>query len=159
MVRVYNNHQDIQKEINYFCSYNIYMCYSSNLSILAFLTWTIWCYLLYQYGNKKYAIQNKAIIFFMLFIWIIQILDYITWNDLDNIKGHNYIVSNLYPIFLHWQPIVMLSVFIYFLGDNTLFNKQVLCLLNACYFIYVLDKYEIFLKSGNTLTTLWKDNT
>ena len=65
------------------------MCFNYKVSLFTFAIGTIFSILLIKYGNKKYMLENKITGIFLIFISLIQFMDFLFWIDLKNTIGIN----------------------------------------------------------------------
>ena len=83
------------------------MCFSSQMSLFTFSIGTIFSILLIKYGNPKYKRENTISGIFLLFISMIQLMDFLFWIDLKNKLGINKIMTILGPILNVGQPVIL----------------------------------------------------
>jgi len=74
------------------------MCFSSQISILTFTIGTVFSLLLIKYGNPIFKKENLASGIFLVFISMIQGMDFLFWIDLKNKLGINKITTIFGPI-------------------------------------------------------------
>jgi hypothetical protein len=135
------------------------MCFSSEVSLFTFFIGTTFSLLLIKYGNPKYKIENITSGIFLIFISMIQFMDFLFWIDLKNKLGINKIVTILGPILNVGQPVIF-YIIKYFLLGPTIFTFQhfnfPVFLLNCLYFIYFLINYSKFLSNEKLVTSTSK---
>ena len=117
------------------------MCFSAKLSLTSFLVGIITSLLLIRYGNEESKETNKAIGYFFMFVSIMQLIEYLMWKDLKCVSGLNKIASIFGPLFNHLQPIILLILGYLYIGDGIV-DKNIILILNALYFGYVIKKYN-----------------
>ena len=83
------------------------MCISARASIFSFLTNLFSCGALLKFGRKELYFYNILIVIILLFVSLMQIVDFGMWIDLDCKLGTNKIASILGPILNNLQPVVM----------------------------------------------------
>jgi hypothetical protein len=143
------------------------MCISKNASILTLTFGIIGSILLYYFGNKKYNKENKIYSFFLFYVILMQLFDYIFWIDQDNKKNLNSIFSYIAPIFNYSQPTILyiLKLWINNAEIKTYYDKFIL-LLNIfyviisifCYKNYINDKPILTVKKGPHLDWKWTEH-
>lgn len=143
------------------------MCVSKNASIITLTLGIIGSILLYYFGNKKYYKENKIYSFFLFYVILMQLFDYIFWIDQDNKKNLNSLFSYIAPIFNYSQPTILyiLKLWIQNSEISTYYDKLIL-LLNIFYVIicifsyknYINDKPVLTVKKGPHLHWKWIDH-
>lgn len=131
------------------------MCWNKDISIIAFIFIIISCYILINLNNNKIndkqLKQNKIIGFYILFVGIMQLIDYLIWIDLDCKKGFNKLSGILGPLFNYLQPTILILALLIFTKLNfkslNLFELFII-IVNILYFIYIIITYFVYLK-GN----------
>jgi hypothetical protein len=112
-----------------------------------------------KYGNIEYMAENEVSGIFLMFISLIQLMDFLFWIDIRNNYGINKIMTILGPILNVCQPIILYLIKYFYYKPNVLtlknFNLPV-ALLNLMYFVYFIGMYHKFLSEGE-LTTSTKD--
>ena len=83
------------------------MCFNYKVSLFTFTLGTLFSILLINYGNKKYALENKVSGIFLIFISVIQLMDFLFWIDLKNKIGINKVTTILGPILNICQPTIL----------------------------------------------------
>jgi hypothetical protein len=135
------------------------MCFNSETSLFTFLVGTIFSIILMKYGNIEYMAENEATGIFLMFISLIQLMDFLFWIDIKNDYGINKIVTILGPLLNVCQPLIFYLIKYFYYKPNILtlknFNLPV-ALLNMMYFVYFMGMYHNFLTEGE-LTTSTKD--
>ena len=124
------------------------MCFNSKTSISTFLYGSITSIILIFYGNKKYSKENKIFGIFFIFISLMQLFDYLFWNDLDNKKGINKLCTIIAPLINFGQPIFLLFIkSIFYKIDNYLILG-----LNSIYLFNIIINYRNFILNNNLIT-------
>ena len=131
------------------------MCFNYKVSLFTFTLGTIFSILLINYGNKKYALENKVAGIFLIFISAIQFMDFLFWIDLKNKLGINKITTILGPILNVCQPTILYLIKYYYLKPDVTsmqnFNLPI-AILNLLYFIFFIKNYSKFLSSEKLVT-------
>jgi hypothetical protein len=131
------------------------MCFNYKVSLLTFTIGTLFSILLINYGNKKYAIENKIAGIFFIFISAIQFMDFLFWIDLKNKLGINKITTILGPILNVCQPTILYLIKCYYLTPDIMtmqnYNFPV-AVLNLLYFIFFIKNYSKFLTNEKLVT-------
>ena len=131
------------------------MCFNYKVSLFTFTLGTIFSILLINYGNKKYALENKVAGIFLIFISAIQFMDFLFWIDLKNKLGINKITTILGPILNVCQPTILYLIKCYYLKPDVTsmqnFNLPI-AILNLLYFIFFIKNYSKFLTSEKLVT-------
>jgi hypothetical protein len=73
------------------------MCFNYKVSLFTFIIGTVFSILLFKYGNKKYKLENKVSGIFLIFISLIQFMDFLFWIDIKNEYGINKITTIIGP--------------------------------------------------------------
>jgi hypothetical protein len=131
------------------------MCFNYKVSLFTFTIGTIFSILLINYGNKKYALENKVAGIFFIFISAIQFMDFLFWIDLKNKMGINKITTILGPILNVCQPTILYLIKYFYYKPDVLsmnyFNLPI-AVLNLLYFIYFINNYTKFLTNDKLVT-------
>ena len=131
------------------------MCFNYKVSLLTFVIGTIFSILLIKYGNIKYNLENKIFGIFLIFISLVQFMDFSFWIDLKNNFGINKIVTIIGPLLNVGQPIILYIIkLIYYKPDIYTFNNYNLpvAILNLLYCIYLFKLYITFLLKDKLIT-------
>jgi hypothetical protein len=133
------------------------MCFDAKTSLFTFVIGTIGSILLIIYGNKKYQINNNIFGIFLIFIVLIQLMDFLFWIDIENKLGINKIVTLIGPLLNVGQPLILYIIKLIYYKPNiytyTNFNLPV-AILNFSYFIYLfLIYYQFITKEKNLITS------
>lgn len=97
------------------------MCFSKELSLVSFFSGVCLSLALIIYGSKKYKMQNLLIGIFIIYVSLMQLVDYFIWIDLDCTKGYNKIASLLGYILNLTQPLFAVLLFYVLYGLNSTF--------------------------------------
>lgn len=119
------------------------MCYSAEASKIAFITNVISNIILVYYSYIVNKPILRLIALFFGYIGIIQLYDWILWENQDN--NINYITSKIQLVHLNLEP-VMLAYFIYKFKGNLTYNSLAITILYSIVsFIYtmlIIDKFD-----------------
>jgi hypothetical protein len=118
------------------------MCFNYKVSLFTFTLGTIFSILLINYGNKKYALENKIVGIFFIFISAIQFMDFLFWIDIKNKLGINKITTILGPILNVCQPIILYLIKYYYLRPDIMTMQNLnfpVAILNLLYFIFFIN--------------------
>jgi hypothetical protein len=133
------------------------MCFNYKVSLFTFLLGTAFSFLLIKYGNKKYTSENIVTGIFLVFISLIQLMDFLFWIDIKNNLGINKITTIFGPILNVGQPIILYLIkYVYYKPDVfvlTNFNLPV-ALINLLYFVYLILFYYNFISRTKLITTV-----
>ncbi len=121
------------------------MCISKNLSLVSFTVSIVSSIALLQFGN---APENRVISYYMIFVGLMQLVDYGAWIDLKCTKGFNRLSSVLGPLLNHIQPLLFLGLAYYYLQSSSIISDKVLVALGIIYGGYMIYKYIQYLNSG-----------
>ena len=121
------------------------MCISKNLSLISFIVSIAANTALIYFGKQKYILQNKTIGYFMLFVGLMQLIDYSIWSDLDCVSGLNKIGALLGPLLNHVQPLILMGIIYYYLESNRIIPTSLLVAIGIIYGIYMIYKYKEYL--------------
>ena len=95
------------------------MCFNYKVSLLTFLIGVVFSVLLFLYGNPKFTMENKTCAIFLIFISMIQFMDFLFWIDIKNIYGINKITTILGPILNVCQPVILYFIkYLYYTNIN-----------------------------------------
>ena len=131
------------------------MCFNYKASLFTFVIGTIFSILLIKYGNKTYMLENKITGIFLIFISLIQFMDFLFWIDLKNTIGINKIVTILGPILNVCQPTIFYIIkYLYYKPE--IFTLQYfnlpIAILNILYVFYFITIYISFLSKSKLIT-------
>lgn len=119
------------------------MCISKNLSLVSFTVAIVSSTLLLKFGN---ASENRVIAYYMMFVGLMQLVDYGAWTDLACTSGSNRISSILGPILNHIQPLLFLGLAYYYLKSSSIIPDKLLVALGIIYGGYMIYKYIQYLQ-------------
>jgi hypothetical protein len=135
------------------------MCFNAKVSLFTFLLGTIFSILLINQKNTKYTLENKVTGIFLIFISLIQFMEFLFWIDIDNIYGINKVTTIIGPILNVCQPLILYLIKYVYYKPNIFsfenFNLPIL-VLNGLYFIYFIIKYIRFLSNNELVTSINK---
>jgi len=132
------------------------MCFNYKVSLLTFLIGLVFSILLFLYGNPKFTMENKTSAICLIFISMIQFMDFLFWIDIKNIYGINKITTILGPILNVCQPVIFYFIkYLYYKPDIFSFKNYNLpvFILNGLYLLYFIIIYIQFLTTENLTTT------
>jgi hypothetical protein len=91
------------------------MCFSSDISILTYITGVIGCYLLFNKESKeKY---NKIFAIFLFFVIQMQLIEYFFWNN-QECNDINKNITKVGIIINHLEPFVLYLALLYYIPNN-----------------------------------------
>ena len=131
------------------------MCFNYKVSLFTFTIGTLFSIVLMKYGNKAYTIENQVSGLFLVFISLIQLMDFLFWIDLKNKLGINKITTILGPIMNVCQPTILYLIkYAYYKPDIFSFDNFDLpvAILNLLYFVYFIGMYTKFIAAGKLTT-------
>ena len=132
------------------------MCFNYKVSLLTFTVGTIFSILLMNYGNPVYRLDNKATGLFLIFISLVQFMDFLFWIDIDNKIGINKVTTIAGPILNVCQPTILYLIKLFYYQPNILslqnYNLPIAGL-NIAYFIYFITVYVRFLLNDKLVTS------
>ena len=132
------------------------MCFNYKVSLLTFTVGTIFSILLMNYGNPVYRLENKATGLFLIFISLVQFMDFLFWIDIDNKIGINKVTTIAGPILNVCQPTILYLIKLFYYQPNILslqnYNLPI-AVLNIAYFIYFITIYVRFLLNDKLVTS------
>ena len=132
------------------------MCFNYKVSLLTFTVGTIFSILLMNYGNPIYRTENKATGLALIFISLIQFMDFLFWIDIDNKIGINKLTTIAGPILNVCQPTIVYLIKLFYYKPNVLslqnYNLPI-AVLNIAYFIYFIVVYVRFLLNDKLVTS------
>ena len=100
------------------------MCWSRNVSLLAFTLIISGSLLLKYFGNNEYKQYNNILCYFFIFVGLMQIVDFLIWIDLKCKKGYNSIATILGMILNYLQPFILFMFVLIFTKINI--NNEVI---------------------------------
>lgn len=122
------------------------MCISKNLSLISFIVSIISSITLLYFGN---APENQVISYYMMFVGLMQLVDYGAWIDLDCTKGSNRLSSIIGPLLNHIQPLLFLLLAYYYLQSSSIVPYKLIVSLGVMYGGYMIYKYITYLNMNN----------
>jgi hypothetical protein len=131
------------------------MCFNDKVSLFTFSLGTVFSILLIKYGNKRYATENAVSGVFLIFISLIQLMDYLFWIDLNNKYGINRVATIFGPILNVCQPVILYIIkYIYYRPNIYTFSNYNLpiAILNLLYMVYFINIYVRFLLTDKLVT-------
>ena len=131
------------------------MCFNYKVSLFTFLIGTIFSIILINFGNQKYALENKISGIFLIFISAIQFMDFLFWIDIKNKLGINKITTILGPILNAAQPTIFYLIKYYYLRPNVLSMQNLnfpVAIINLLYLIFFINGYTTFLTNNELVT-------
>ena len=135
------------------------MCFNYETSLFTFVVGTIFSVVLMEYGNIDFMAENEVSGIFLIFISMIQLMDFLFWIDIKNDYGINKMVTIIGPLLNVCQPIIFYLIKYFYYKPNVFSLKNFnlpIALLNLAYLIYFVTMYKRFLSEGE-LTTSTKD--
>lgn len=137
------------------------MCFNYKVSLLTFTVGTFFSILLMNYGNPVYRLENKATGLFLIFVSLVQFMDFLFWIDIDNKIGINKLTTIGGPILNVCQPTILYLIKLFYYKPNILslqnYNLPV-AVLNIAYFIYFITVYVRFLLNDKLVTSTQDGN-
>ena len=88
------------------------MCYDSNMSLGALITNIITCFILIYFSYKVNNLQIRAVSYFLLFVGVMQLWDYIFWNYGPD-TTINQCTTKVAMIWNNLEPIILGLVIIF----------------------------------------------
>lgn len=132
------------------------MCFNYKVSLLTFFIGITFSTILFKYGNIKYSSENQITSIFLVFISLIQLMDFFFWIDIKNNYGLNKIITIFGPILNVCQPIIFYLIK-YFYYKPDIFSLQnfnlPVAILNLFYLIYFIIIYIKFLSNEKLITS------
>jgi len=101
------------------------MCFNAKVSLFTFVLGTLFSILLINQKNTNYILENKVTGIFLIFISLIQLIEFLFWIDINNIYGINKAVTIIAPIFNVCQPIILYLIKYVYYKQNILDRKSV----------------------------------
>jgi hypothetical protein len=98
------------------------MCISARASVISFITNLFSCLALVKFGNANLRFYNYIIATFLIFVSLMQLVDFGIWIDLDCEKGYNKLASAAGVILIFLQPLVIVMAYSYF--KNTKIGEE-----------------------------------
>lgn len=134
------------------------MCWNKEISLLSFVFIVICCIALINYETDDITTkQNKIIGYYLLFVGLMQLIDYFIWIDLKCIKGINKLAGYLGPLLNYLQPVVLLILLLYFTNNFKIESlvEKIIVGITILYFITVMYIYFFkYLKTGKICSTV-----
>jgi hypothetical protein len=104
------------------------MCISARASIISFLTNLFSCIALVKFGNANLRFYNYIIATFLIFVSLMQLVDFGMWIDLGCKTGFNKLASSAGVILIFLQPLVVVMAYSYFIKSKvgeSFYNKNI----------------------------------
>ena len=116
------------------------MCWSRDVSILAFTLIIGSCLLLKKFGNPEYRQYNNILCYFFIFVGLMQLVDFFMWIDLKCNKGYNKVATVLGMILNYLQPFILFMLVLIFTKIN---NKLIIIAkyLNYGYLVIIIGLF------------------
>lgn len=99
------------------------MCISARASLVSFLVNLVSCVALVKYGNSNLKFYNVTIASWLIYVSLMQFVDYGIWIDLDCKTGMNKLATVIGPILNHTQPLALFGI-AYFLLNYTKLGRE-----------------------------------
>ena len=133
------------------------MCFNYKVSLFTFAIGTLFSLLLIKHGNPAYALDNKILGTFLIFITSIQFMDFLFWIDLKNTLGLNKLMTIFGPILNIGQPTILYLINAYYRKRDILRVQNLsvsgpIALLNLCYVLYFVSTYLTYLSKEKLVT-------
>lgn len=119
------------------------MCFNKELSLFAFLAGVSSSVLLLIFGNKENKNENATIALFIIWVSLMQLVDYFIWLDIDCKKGYNEKVAYLGYIFNMTQPLMVFILLCIFIN----FRSNIMIIVSIIYFIVVAYNFILYIKN------------
>jgi len=126
---------------------------------MTFTIGIIFSILLIKYGNKKYKKENTVAGIFLIFISLIQLMDFLFWVDINNNLGINKITTIIGPILNAAQPLILYLIKVLYCKLDVLSpnkNEFIVNILNCLYLVYFIFKYITFIYNSKLTTSTYK---
>jgi len=114
------------------------MCINAPVSIASFTVGIISSIFLIYKGAPQYALENKTLGLFYIYVSMIQLWEFFMWIDLSGKMGLNKIATMLTPAFIYLQPVVL------YLIKSAFYSKQSV-LFNIATFFYFVDQLAMYI--------------
>lgn len=135
------------------------MCWNAKVSFLTFSIGLIFSLILIKHGNKKYKMENKISGIFLIFIALIQLMDFFFWIDINNNIGLNKLMTIIGPILNVGQPVILYLIKYYYYKPSFNMNiNSLVLIINLLYLIYFIKIYINFISYSSNLITGIKNN-
>jgi len=135
------------------------MCWNAKVSFLTFSIGLIFSLILIKNGNKKYKMENKISGIFLIFIALIQLMDFFFWIDINNNIGLNKLMTIIGPILNVGQPVILYLIKYYYYKPSFNMNiNSLVLIINLLYLIYFIKIYINFISYSSNLITGIKNN-
>ena len=135
------------------------MCWNAKVSFLTFSIGLIFSLILIKNGNKKYKMENKISGIFLIFIALIQLMDFFFWIDINNNIGLNKLMTIIGPLLNVGQPVILYLIKYYYYKPSFNMNiNSLVLIINLLYLIYFIKIYINFISYSSNLITGIKNN-
>jgi hypothetical protein len=126
------------------------MCFNYKVSLFTFIVGVAFSLLLINLKVQKYSLENKITGIFLIFISLMQFIEFLFWIDIKNTYGINKITTILAPLINATQPIILYIIkFIYYKPNIFTIENLPVAILNLLYSIYFIFNYFRFLINKN----------
>ena len=102
-------------------------------------------------GNDKHKNINKVIGLYVMYVSLMQLIDYFIWSDLNCTHGLNQLSYYMGPILNHLQPIVLLLLCNIYLKSHI--KKSFIYTINIVYLVYVIERYYNYIQTYKCIHT------
>lgn len=122
------------------------MCWSRDISILAFVFITCGSLMLKYYGNSEYKQYNNILCYFFIFVGLMQLIDLAIWSDIKCNKYYNKIATILGMILNYLQPFILFILIIFFSKEGIKSkNTKTLKVIKIINYMYLLIIIMMFI--------------
>ena len=94
------------------------MCISAQASLVSFFTNLFSCIALVKFGNVNLRFYNYIFAAFLIFVSLMQLVDFGMWIDIDCKSGINKFASAAGIVLIYLQPLVLVMLYLYFVKSN-----------------------------------------
>lgn len=131
------------------------MCISAQMSINVFVIGILLIIILNIFGNKDYKKYNLFFSYIFLFVLLMQLVDYLIWNDINCSNGLNKFAGIIGPLFNLTQPLL-----VYFLIKKHLKIKthKIFDYINYLYLIFIILYLGNYYLNNNLCSKLINKN-
>jgi len=124
------------------------MCFDAKTSLATFFIGTGFSLLIIYRGNPKYKRENLQFGIFLIFIALVQFMEFLFWIDLNNALGINHWVTIFGPVWGLGQPLILFLIKIA-VSQPTMIDP-IIALINLIYAEYLSVFYYRFLNYSSS---------
>ncbi len=112
------------------------MCVSRGASVAAFVTCAVSSALLWKYGLRDFSDENVVVVWFFMYVSLMQWVDFGIWSDLSCESGWNAFATRMGPWLNNMQPVVVTLLVWWFMGKRKSFVLPLVAVVYGAFVVY-----------------------